>query len=253
MNGAKYMVNVTYQNQNIKQESLKYTGKAKTVYTTNDPDILWVHYLDQATALNGKVKETITGKGALNSEISHLLFDYLTRKGIENHYLKKISATDELVTALDIIPIEVVSRNYASGHFVSKYAVTPMTKLEPLVQEFYFKSDALDDPFINDSQILALNLATSEELAQLRRVSQDVNQLLHALFEQIGIGLVDFKLEFGRTATGDLRLADELSPDNMRLIDTLSGKSLDKDIFRQHSGDVTVGYRDVLNRLQQVI
>lgn len=247
------MVSVMYQNKNIKQKSLKYTGKAKTVYATNVPNILWIHYLDQATALNGKVKETITGKGALNSEISHLLFKYLTENGIENHYLEKISTTDELVTALDIIPIEVVTRNYASGHFVSKYAVTPMTKLMPLVQEFYYKSDDLDDPFINDSQILALNLATHEELVQLRQVSEDVNQLLHDLFEKIGIGLIDFKLEFGRTITGELRLADELSPDNMRLIDSLSGKSLDKDIFRQHSGDVTVGYRDVLNRLQQVI
>lgn len=247
------MVSVEFENRDITQATLKYTGKAKEVYTTNDPEILWVHYLDQATALNGKVKETIAGKGELNSAISHLLFDYLTRHGIENHYLQSISSTDELVTALDILPIEVVTRNYASGHFVSKFDATPMQALTPVVQEFYFKSDALDDPFMNDSQILALGHATATELAQLRQQSQDVNRLLSVLFEQVGIRLVDFKLEFGRTATGKIILADELSPDNMRLVDIATGKSLDKDVFRQHTGDVTVGYHDVLTRLQQAI
>lgn len=247
------MASVEFENREITQATLKYTGKAKQVYTTNDPEILWVHYLDQATALNGKVKETITGKGELNSAISQLLFDYLTRHGIDNHYLKSISATDELVTALAILPIEVVTRNYASGHFVSKFAATPMQALTPVVQEFYFKSDALDDPFMNDSQILALGHATAAELAQLRQKSQDVNQLLSVLFEQVGIRLVDFKLEFGRTAAGKIILADELSPDNMRLVDIATGKSLDKDVFRQHTGDVTVGYHDVLTRLQEAI
>ncbi|WP_313476557.1 phosphoribosylaminoimidazolesuccinocarboxamide synthase, partial [Leuconostoc lactis] len=117
----------------------------------------------------------------------------------------------------------------------------------------YFKSDVLDDPFMNDSQILALGHATAAELAQLRQKSQDVNQLLSVLFEQVGIRLVDFKLEFGRTAAGKIILADELSPDNMRLVDIATGKSLDKDVFRQHTGDVTVGYHDVLTRLQKAI
>ena len=147
------MVSIDYQGQTIEKQALRYQGKAKQVFQTNDPDILWVHYMDQATALNGKVKEMITGKGELNSAISHLLFDYLTQNGIENHYLTAVSKTDELVTTLDILPIEVVTRNYASGHFVSKFDVTPMQQLTPTVQEFYYKSDALDDPFINDSQI----------------------------------------------------------------------------------------------------
>lgn len=246
------MNSVTYKNRTIEQGELKYTGKAKEVYTTNDPDILWIHYLDQATAKNGKEKEQIDGKGQLNSAISHLLFDYLTQQNIKNHYLLSISKTDELVQALEILPIEVVTRNYASGHFVSKFQVTPMKKLTPIVQEFYYKSDALDDPFINDSQILALGYAVSDESIYLRQEAQQINQLLSHLFSTINIQLIDFKLEFGRTASGSIILADELSPDNMRLVDLTTGDSLDKDIFREHKGDMTVGYHEVLDRLSHV-
>ncbi|WP_367370774.1 phosphoribosylaminoimidazolesuccinocarboxamide synthase [Leuconostoc carnosum] len=246
------MNSVTYKNRTIEQGELKYTGKAKEVYTTNDPDILWIHYLDQATAKNGKEKEQIDGKGQLNSAISQLLFDYLTQQNIKNHYLLSISKTDELVQALEILPIEVVTRNYASGHFVSKFQVTPMKKLTPIVQEFYYKSDALDDPFINDSQILALGYAVSDELIYLRQEAQQINQLLSHLFSTINIQLIDFKLEFGRTASGSIILADELSPDNMRLVDLTTGDSLDKDIFREHKGDMTVGYHEVLDRLSHV-
>ncbi|GMA69195.1 phosphoribosylaminoimidazole-succinocarboxamide synthase [Leuconostoc litchii] len=243
---------VEYDNQVVTRGDLKYQGKAKQVYLTNNSEILWVHYMDQATALNGKVHEDIPEKGRLNSAISHILFQYLTRHGIENHYLTAISETDELDLALDIIPIEVVTRNYASGHFVSKFDATSMQKLNPIVQEFYYKSDALDDPFMNDSQILALGYATEIELEKLRNYAQKVNQLLKSLFDEIKINLIDFKLEFGKNALGELILADELSPDNMRLVDQKTGKSLDKDVFRQHSGDVTIGYRDVLSRLENL-
>ncbi|MGX7052102.1 phosphoribosylaminoimidazolesuccinocarboxamide synthase [Leuconostoc palmae] len=246
------MDSVEFNDKTVSKSTLKYTGKAKQVFLTDNPDILWVHYLDQATALNGKVKENIAGKGKLNSEISHLLFNYLTKHNVENHYLRSISQTDELVTALDILPIEVVTRNYASGHFVSKFGVEPMKKLAPIVQEFYYKSDELDDPFMNDLQIVALAFATENDLNQLREQSKIINQLLTALFSKAGIQLVDFKLEFGRTTQGNIILADELSPDNMRLVDMKTGKSLDKDVFRQHTGDVTVGYHEVLTRLQQL-
>ena len=247
------MTKTNYDNAVIEQGNLKYEGKAKQVYLTNQPDILWIHYLDQATALNGKVKETIIGKGEINSKISHLLFTYLEKHGVAQHYLKTVSQTDELVQALQMIPIEVVSRNFAAGHFVSRFAVPNQMPLHPVVQEFYYKSDALDDPFINDSQILALGFASPDELAVLRQQAQIINDLLGQLFEQVGIRLVDFKLEFGRNTAGTIILADELSPDNMRLIDQQTGHSLDKDVFRQHTGDVTVGYREVLRRLEQVI
>ena len=253
MNGVKHMDSVEYDNRTVTRGALQYTGKAKQVYTTDDPNILWVHYLDQATALNGKVKETINGKGELNSAISQLLFNYLTENGIENHYLGSISKTDELITSLNILPIEVVTRNYASGHFVSKFDAVAMQQLSPIVQEFYYKSDALDDPFMNDSQIIALGYATSDELSKLRYESLMINQRLTELFQKANIQLIDFKLEFGRTKNGDILLADELSPDNMRLVDITTGNSLDKDVFRKHSGDVTVGYHEVLTRLQQVI
>jgi len=253
MNGVKHMDSIEYEKRTITRGVLKYTGKAKQVYITDDPDILWVHYLDQATALNGKVKETISGKGELNSAISQLLFNYLTENNIKNHYLRSISKTDELITSLDILPIEVVTRNYASGHFVSKFAAVPMQKLTPVVQEFYYKSDALDDPFINDSQILALKYATNAELDKLRYQSTIINEHLISLFQKANITLIDFKLEFGRTKNGNILLADELSPDNMRLVDVATGNSLDKDVFRKHAGDVTVGYQEVLTRLQQII
>ena len=155
----------------------------------------------------------------MNSAISHILFEHLTRQGIENHYLSSVSETDELDLALEILPIEVVTRNYASGHFVSKFNATPMQKLTPVVQEFYYKSDELDDPFMNDSQILALGFATLSELTKLRAYAQEVNQALTEIFDEININLVDFKLEYGRDSEGKLILADELSPDNMRLVD----------------------------------
>lgn len=163
-----------------------------------------------------------------------------------------ISETDELVEKLDIIPVEVVVRNFASGHFVSRFGVASMTELTPIVQEFYYKSDALDDPFINDSQLIALHYATAEEIKSLRLKSAEINDILRRRFAEINIELIDFKLEFGRRADGNMILADELSPDNMRLVDKTSGQSLDKDIFRQHKGDLTVGYREVLQRLEKL-
>lgn len=247
------MNNVTdYNNQTITRGDLKYQGKAKSVYWTNQADILWLHDTNQATALNGKVHENISDKGRLNSAISYLLFKHLQQHGVITHYLKHISETDELVEKLDIIPVEVVVRNFASGHFVSRFGVASMTALTPIVQEFYFKSDALDDPFINDSQLIALHNATAEEIKSLRLKSAKINDILRRRFAEINIELIDFKLEFGRRTDGDMILADELSPDNMRLVDKTSGQSLDKDIFRQNKGDLTVGYREVLKRLEKL-
>lgn len=149
-----------------------------------------------------------------------------------------------------MLPLEVVIRNYVSGHFVSRFGVENMQVLEPNVLEFYFKSDALDDPFMNESQILSLRLADTETLVQIQTVAHQINQHLQDQFDEIDITLVDFKLEFGRTDAGQVILGDELSPDNMRLVDQSTGGSLDKDIFRQNSGDLTIGYAQVLQRLQ---
>lgn len=236
----------------MEKGSLLYTGKAKNVYTTDQTGILWVEYTNQATALNGKRKEQITNKGQLNSAISDLLFKYLTQQGIVNHYVEQISPVVQLVKQVTILPIEVVVRNYAAGHFVTKYNAPEMKHLVPSVHEFYFKDDALDDPFMNDEQIIALDIATEAELVTMRSEANRVNKLLSDIFKKIGITLIDFKLEFGYTAEQQLILADELSPDNMRLIDDVTGDSLDKDVFRKNLGDVTVGYQIVLDRLQKL-
>lgn len=236
----------------MEKTELLYSGKAKQVYATTDAEVLWVEYTNQATALNGKRKEQIENKGQLNSAISDLLFRYLTQHGIVNHYLEQIAPTIQLVKRVKIMPIEVVLRNYASGHFVTKYNATAMKHLVPSVHEFYLKNDALDDPFMNDEQIVALEIATVDELNDMRSQSNAVNELLQKVFAAIGIRLIDFKLEFGYTTDGHLILADELSPDNMRLVDEVTGKSLDKDVFRKNLGDVTVGYQIVLTRLEKL-
>ncbi|CAK1240432.1 phosphoribosylaminoimidazolesuccinocarboxamide synthase [Fructobacillus evanidus] len=244
---------VEFNGQQLTRGDLLYEGKAKQVFATNDPAIIWMHYMDQVTALNGKVKEEYSGKGELNSSISNLLFTYLSDQGLQHHWLGSISATDELVKKVDIIPLEVVTRNYTAGHFVSRFGVEPMQKLSPRVQELYYKSDELDDPFMNDSQAVSLKFASEADLKTVYGLADQVNELLVALFNKIDITLIDYKLEFGRLADGQIILADELSPDNMRLVDQKTGKSLDKDVFRQKQGDLRVGYQDVLQRLQDAL
>lgn len=234
----------------IEQGDVITTGKAKRLYATNDPELVWVQHLNQATALNGKRKAEIPEKAAYTNQISQLLFEFLNQAGIETHFVQRLSKTESLVQRLEMLPLEVVIRNYASGHFVSRFGVENMRVLEPNVLEFYFKSDALDDPFMNESQILSLRLADTETLVQIQTVAHQINQHLQDQFDEIDITLVDFKLEFGRTDAGQVILGDELSPDNMRLVDQSTGASLDKDIFRQNSGDLTIGYAQVLQRLQ---
>lgn len=233
----------------IVKGALLTTGKAKAVYATDDPNVLWLHSLNQATALNGKQKAEISDKGRLTTQISQQLFRFLKSQGIVTHFQQAVGERDVLVTALDMLPIEVVIRNYAAGHFATRYSVPMLTPLSPTVQEYYFKNDALDDPPLNQSQIFALDLATPSQLTQIEAVSQTVNRQLGQLFEAVGITLIDFKLEFGLDATGALTLGDELSPDNMRLIDQATGQSLDKDVFRQGTGDLRDGYTTVLHRL----
>lgn len=230
-----------------------YTGKAKQMWSTDDPEVLRVVYLDQATALNGKKKDQIQGKGQLNNEISTLIFTYLNAKGVKTHFIKKISATEELVKKVEIIPLEAVTRNIATGHFVTRFGVEDGLVFPTPVEETYYKSDALDDPFINRSQILALGLATEDELAEIWQLSRQVNELLKALFAKAGLILVDFKLEFGRLSDGTLVLADEFSPDNCRLWDQQTRSHLDKDVYRKDLGDLTPVYAEVLHRLKKVL
>lgn len=236
----------------IEKETLLYTGKAKEMYTTNDPEILWVEYLDQATALNGKRKVPIDQKGRLNNRISSLIFKDLAAHGIPNHFIDQPTDYVQLVKRVTMIPLETVVRNAASGSFERKFAVAHLTKFPEPVLEFFYKSDALDDPFINDSQIHALNIVTPEVVAEIKRQALQVNQRLTTIFAAMGVQLVDFKIEFGLTAAGDVLLADEISPDSCRLVDLKTGASLDKDVFRKNLGDLTSVYQEVLARLATV-
>ncbi|MBO1305514.1 phosphoribosylaminoimidazolesuccinocarboxamide synthase [Enterococcus sp. 669A] len=235
----------------MKKEALLYEGKAKQLFKTDDPKVVWVEYLNQATALNGAKKDQIAGKGELNNQITSLIFSYLHEVGIDNHFIKQLSETEQLIRSVEIIPLEVVVRNVAAGSFAKRLAITEGTPLKFPIVEFYFKNDALDDPMITEDHIKVLDIATAEEIETLRQMALDVNEALKKLFTEIKIKLVDFKLEFGRTETGEILLADEVSPDTCRLWDLTTNDHLDKDIYRRDLGDIIPVYQEVYNRLNQ--
>lgn len=235
----------------VEKGTLVYEGKAKQLFQTDDPAIIWVEYLNQATALNGAKKDQISGKGELNNQITGLIFDFLKSKGITNHYIKQLSETEQLIQNVEIIPLEVVVRNIAAGSFSKRLAIPEGTPLKSPIVEFYYKNDELDDPMVIDAHILALELATAEELTQLRQKALAVGEALTELFDSIDITLVDFKLEFGRQKDGSILLADEVSPDTCRLWDKQTNEHLDKDIYRRDLGDIIPVYQEVLNRLEK--
>lgn len=235
----------------MEKGTLIYEGKAKQLFQTDDPAIIWVEYLNQATALNGAKKDQISGKGELNNQITGLIFDFLKSKGITNHYIKQLSETEQLIQNVEIIPLEVVVRNIAAGSFSKRLAIPEGNPLKSPIVEFYYKNDELDDPMVIDAHILALELATAEELTQLRQKALAVGEALTELFDSIDITLVDFKLEFGRQKDGSILLADEVSPDTCRLWDKQTNEHLDKDIYRRDLGDIIPVYQEVLNRLEK--
>ncbi|OFR34848.1 phosphoribosylaminoimidazolesuccinocarboxamide synthase [Aerococcus sp. HMSC061A03] len=231
-------------------QNLIYTGKAKDLYRTDQPGILKMVYKNQATAGNGAKKEEIPGKGVLNQAINQLIFTYLAEAGIPTHLVEVLNAREELVKEAQMFPLEVVFRNYAAGSFVKRLGVEKGTPIEDGVLEFFYKADALNDPFINDDDIRFLQVATEAELQEIKALTRRINTLLVDLFKQAGLILVDFKLEFGRTAAGEIVLADEFSPDNARLWDVETKASFDKDIFRNDEGDIIPFYEAVLSRLE---
>lgn len=230
------------------EDKLLYTGKAKNVYQADNEDEVLIVYKDQATALNGKKKEHLPGKGTLDCRISQVVFDYLIQNGIKTHLVKNVSDHEQLVKKTDVFPLEVVLRNITSGSLVKKFQIESGQKLTEPIIEFYYKSDALDDPFINESQIHALGIANKDELAYIKKMTLKVNDLLVPFFSQSNFDLVDFKLEFGKY-NGEIILVDEFSPDNCRLWDKTSHHSMDKDVFRKHEGDLVETYHEVLQRL----
>ncbi|MGG3734050.1 phosphoribosylaminoimidazolesuccinocarboxamide synthase [Heyndrickxia coagulans] len=229
---------------------LVYEGKAKRLYETEDPDVLRVEYKDSATAFNGVKKAEIEGKGKLNNEISSLIFKRLADKGVKSHFIRKISEREQLVRRVEIIPLEVVVRNVVAGSLAKRLGLEEGTPAGQPVVEFYYKKDELGDPLITEDHVRLLGIASSEDLQFLRKQALVVNESLTGLFAEIGVRLVDFKLEFGRGRDGGILLADEISPDTCRLWDRVTNEKLDKDVFRRDLGSLTEVYQEILNRLR---
>ncbi|MET0959150.1 MAG: phosphoribosylaminoimidazolesuccinocarboxamide synthase [Psychrobacillus psychrotolerans] len=228
---------------------LLYEGKAKQLFETDDENILFVLYKDSATAFNGEKKEDIDGKGILNNKITTILFEQLKSKGIESHFVEQISDNEQLVRKVDIIPLEVVVRNIAAGSLSKRLGIKEGTPLKHTIVEFYYKDDELGDPLLTNAHIELLALATPEEIDTLQTKALEINQVLQPIFKEIGVTLIDFKLEFGKTANGEILLADEISPDTCRLWDDKTNNKLDKDVFRRNLGSLTEVYEIILSRL----
>ena len=225
-----------------------YEGKAKKVFSTDDPKIVIVDYKDDATAFNGLKKGTIAGKGVVNNKVSNHFFRLLESRGIPTHYVEQLSDRETAVRRVEILPVEVIVRNRAAGSFSKRMGVAEGTSLACPILEYSYKNDELGDPFINSYYIRALNIATDEEMEQVKNYSFQINDILKSYLDGFGIELIDFKLEFGRF-DGKVILADEISPDTCRFWDKATGKKLDKDRFRRDLGDVEEAYHEIISRL----
>jgi phosphoribosylaminoimidazole-succinocarboxamide synthase len=236
--------------------ALLYEGKAKRVHATDQPDLVAVEYKDDATAFNALKKAQLTGKGALNCRISALLFEHLERCGIPTHYLGVRDSLWMMVRPVRVIPVEVVVRNIAAGSLCRQLPIAAGSRLQPALIDLYYKDDALGDPLLSEARLERLQLVSLEQLAAIRALALQVNAVLGELFAGVGLELVDFKIELGFTTTGDLVVADEISPDSCRLWDRAISDSqdriLDKDRFRQDLGGVVEAYGEVLKRVQGV-
>ena len=232
-----------------------YEGKAKIIYSTDDPQVLLTYFKDDATAFNAQKRGQIQGKGEMNCQISSHLFQYLEAAGIPTHWLAQVSTREMRVRAVSIIPIEVVVRNIAAGSLCKQTGIPLGTRLDFPIVEFYYKNDDLGDPLLTLDRLRLMKLATEEQVEQLRQFALKINELLSQFFADCHITLVDFKLEFGLTAEGTVILADEISPDTCRLWDQTESdpqaRVLDKDRFRQDLGQVEAGYQRVLDRVLQ--
>ena len=227
-----------------------YEGKAKKVFATDDPQLLIVEYKDDATAFNGLKKGTIQGKGVINNQMSNIIMQYLAGHGVTTHFVEELSPRETLVKKVEIVPLEVIVRNISAGSFAQRYGVEEGIVFDSPTLEFSYKNDDLGDPLINSYHALALKLATAEEVDTISRYAFKVNELMRDFWARRGVTLVDFKLEFGRTADGAIILADEISPDTCRFWDSKTGEKLDKDRFRRDLGGVEEAYADVMGRLQ---
>lgn len=240
--------------EKLNKGEMLYEGKAKKIYSIpEDQGLVWVEYKNSLTAFNAQKKGSFEGKGRLNCLIASYIFKHLTSKGVSNHLLGNPSDTEMVCKKVEIVPLEVVVRNVLAGSTAKKFGIEEGLELNKPLVEFYYKKDELNDPFISDDQALFLNaVRTQAELDELKQQALKINEILIELFKEIGIRLVDFKIEFGRTEDSKLLLADEISPDSCRLWDLKSGEKLDKDRFRRDLGRVEESYEDVWTRLKNL-
>ena len=228
---------------------LLYEGKAKKVYLTDNPNEVIIYYKDDATAFNGVKKAKISNKGKLNNKITEILFTKLKEKGIPNHFIKRIDDRSQLCQKVEIIQLEMIVRNYIAGSMAKRLRIKEGTKPVNTIFEICYKNDDLGDPLINDHHAVALGICTYEELHKMYTLTDAINQILSDIFDKEGIILVDFKIEFGKTTTGEIVLADEISPDTSRLWDKETLEKLDKDRFRRDMGSIEEAYIEILNRI----
>ena len=234
---------------NIEKKEQLNEGKAKKVYATNDPNLVIVDYKDDATAFNGEKKGTITGKGVINNKMTNFMFKMLEKEGVPTHLVEEISDRETIVKKVSIVPLEVIIRNVAAGSFSKRMGVEEGKQLLCPILEFSYKNDDLGDPFINDYYALALGIATKEDIDTISKYAFKVNEFMVKFFKGLNIDLIDFKIEFGKTADGTIILADEISPDTCRFWDSTTHEKLDKDRFRRDMGGVEEAYQEIMKRL----
>ncbi|ADO76312.1 phosphoribosylaminoimidazolesuccinocarboxamide synthase [Halanaerobium praevalens] len=233
----------------MEKKEMLYEGKAKQLFATEVTDQLIVHFKDDATAFNGQKKGQIKEKGKINNKITNFFFKLLEAEGIKTHLIRELNQTDSLVKKVKIIPLEVVMRNLAAGSLAKRIGFTEGKLLRQPVIEFYYKDDQLGDPLINISHIELLKLAEHQELEKLIALSHKINYILSKFLKARKIDLVDFKLEFGKTASGEIILADEITPDTCRFWDSQTKEKLDKDRFRRDLGNVEAAYQEMYQRI----
>ncbi|MGX8680323.1 MAG: phosphoribosylaminoimidazolesuccinocarboxamide synthase [bacterium] len=235
----------------MEKGKLLYDGKAKQIYATDDPEQLIMHYKDDATAGNGVKHDQFAGKGVLNHTISGIIFDMLSEAGIQTHLIEKLNDTDDLVRKVEIFPLEVIIRNITTGSFCARTGCPEGLVLDEPIFEISYKNDAYGDPLINEDHAVAMKLCTRDEYNTIKQETLKINELLKAFFLKFNLKLVDFKIEFGKTANGEILLADEISPDSCRLWDVDTNQKYDKDVFRQDIGDLIETYKAVLARMEK--
>ena len=226
-----------------------YEGKAKKVYATEDPAVVIVSYKDDATALDGLKKGTIAGKGVVNNRMTNFLMQLLEKNGVPTHFVEELNDRETAVKKVSIVPLEVIIRNISAGSFAKRFGVEEGIVFDEPTIEFSYKNDELGDPLMNAYHAIALKAATREEIETIKAMAFKVNEVMKQYFDTLNVILVDFKLEFGKTADGKIVLADEISPDTCRLWDKTTKEKLDKDRFRRDMGGVEEAYQEIMKRV----